>query len=100
VRAADKPVEAKLWHATNPGARDFRLETIGKAWTSEPLKAAADGSYEARVENPAKGWTAFFVELTYKGPGGDPPVPLKLTTQVSVVPDVLPFKFPPERAKK
>ena len=58
-----------------------------------------DGVYEAKVEKPAKGWTAFFIELTYPAPGGDPPVPLKLTTQVSVVPDVLPFKFPLEGKK-
>jgi PhoPQ-activated pathogenicity-related protein len=100
VEAPDKPVEAKLWRATNSAARDFRLETLGKKWTSEPLQPRADGMYEAKVENPPKGWTAFFIEMTYKAPGGEPAVPLKLTTQVSVVPDVLPFKFPPEGAKK
>jgi PhoPQ-activated pathogenicity-related protein len=99
VEAKDKPVEAKLWRATNPAARDFRLETLGKVWTSETLRPREDGTYEAKVENPPKGWTAFFVEMTYKAPGGDPPVPLKLTTQVSVVPDVLPFKFPPGDGK-
>jgi PhoPQ-activated pathogenicity-related protein len=100
VEAKDKPVEAKLWRATNPSARDFRLETLGRKWTSETLKVGADGALEAKVEKPAKGWTAFFVELTYPAPGGDPVVPLKLTTQVSVVPDVLPFKFPPEGARQ
>jgi len=100
VEAKDKPVEAKLWRATNPDARDFRLETLGKKWTSESLKPREDGTYQARVENPPKGWTAFFVEMTYKAPGGEPAVPLKLTTQVSVVPDVLPFKFPPESRAK
>ena len=101
VDAKDRPVEARLWRATNPAARDFRVETLGKVWTSDPLKPREDGTYEAKVENPTKGWTAFFVEMTYKAPGGGPPVPLKLTTQVSVVPDMLPFKFPPEeRAKK
>jgi PhoPQ-activated pathogenicity-related protein len=98
--AKDKPKEAKLWQATNPAARDFRLETIGKAWTSKSLDANGSGVYEAKVEKPAKGWTAFFIELTYDAPGGDPPVPLKLTTQVSVVPDVLPFKFPPAEQSK
>ena len=100
VEAADKPVEARLWRATNPAARDFRLETLGKKWTSEARKPREDGTYEAKVENPPKGWTAFFIEMTYKAPGGEPVVPLKLTTQVSVVPDVLPFKFPPEGGRK
>ena len=45
---------------------------------------------------PAAGYTAFFVELTYPGTGK---VPLKLTTEVSVVPDVLPFKWE-DAAKK
>ena len=97
VEAKDKPAQARLWRATNPAARDFRVETLGKVWTSEPLKPREDGTYAAKVGYPAKGWTAFFVEMTYKAPGGDPPVPLKLTTQVSVVPDVLPFTFPPPR---
>ena len=43
--------------------------------------------YVGKVEQPAKGWTAFFVELTYDMPGG---TPLKLTSSVRVVPDTLP----------
>ena len=39
-----------------------------------------------------QGWTGFFVELTYPGSGVPP---LKFTTQVHVVPDVLPYHYPP-----
>ena len=32
VTAKDAPTEVKLWQATNPGARDFRLSSIGARW--------------------------------------------------------------------
>lgn len=86
--AVDPPAEARVWQATNPKARDFRLETLGPEWTSRPIKDDGDGTYVARVGAPARGWSAFFVELTYTGAAREP---LKLTTQVRVVPDVLPF---------
>ena len=43
-----------------------------------------------RVGKPAEGFTAFFVELVYDSGGK---YPFKFTTEVSVVPDVLPFSF-------
>jgi len=89
VTTVDKPKEALLWQATNPKARDFRVETIGKVWTSEKLTEQGNGVYVARVPKPGKGWTCFMVELTYDSGG---PVPLKLTTEVRVVPDTLPYK--------
>ncbi len=94
VRSHEKPQAVKLWQATNPAARDFRLETIGKAWKSSDLAPLDDGAYLATVEKPEKGWTAFFVEMTYASRGA--PAPLKFTTDVKVVPDVLPFKFQPK----
>ena len=90
VRAEGIPQEVNLWQATNPEARDFRVDTIGKAWTSTPLVATKPGDYAARVPNPAKGFTAFFIELVYPSGGR---YPFKFTTEVSVVPDILPFKF-------
>ena len=32
-----KPKEVKLWYATNPKTRDFRVDKIGRVWKSEPL---------------------------------------------------------------
>jgi PhoPQ-activated pathogenicity-related protein len=89
VTVKDKPAEVNLWQATNPKARDFRVDTIGKAYTSSHLEPRADGTYLGQVAQPAQGFTAFFVELVY--PTGHK-LPLKFTTEVSVVPDVLPFK--------
>lgn len=84
----EAPQEVKLWQATNPRARDFRYEVIGATWESTTLSAEADGSFLARVPEPEEGWTAFMVELTYPGIG---PFPLKFTTEVVVVPNVLPY---------
>lgn len=89
LNVKDKPAEVNLWQATNPKARDFRVDTIGKAYTSSRLEPQADGTYLGQVAQPAQGFTAFFVELVY--PTGHK-LPLKFTTEVSVVPDVLPFK--------
>jgi PhoPQ-activated pathogenicity-related protein len=90
VKTSDKPSAVKLWYASNPNARDFRVDTIGKVWKSEPLSDQGDGMYIGKAATPDKGFTAFMVELTY--PNGSAP-PLKFTTQVKVVPDVLPFEY-------
>jgi PhoPQ-activated pathogenicity-related protein len=89
------PREARVWQATNPQARDFRLETLGPAWHDTVLAAGPDGSYTATVPQPVSGWTAFFVELTYGGEGED--AALKLTTEVRVLPETLPFALPDRR---
>lgn len=90
VTVKDKPREVNVWQATNSKARDFRVDTIGNAYTSSSLKETRPGVYEARVNKPASGFTAFFVELIYDSGGK---YPFKFTTEVSVVPDVLPFSF-------
>ena len=88
VKTTTRPTAVKLWQATNPKARDFRLEIIGPAWTSSDLSASGPGTYLAKVPKPAEGWTAFMVELTFDSGG---PMPYKFTTEVHVVPDTLPF---------
>lgn len=90
VRSKVSPSEVKLWQATNPKARDFRVDTIGKAFTSTTLAQRQDGTWVGEVGKPASGWTAYFVELTY--PSGDA-YPLKFTTEVSVTPNTLPYKW-------
>jgi PhoPQ-activated pathogenicity-related protein len=90
VVAKDAPQAVNLWQATNPDARDFRVESFGAHYQSTPLTSTGDGVYIGKVPKPEKGWTAFFVELTY--PSGCQ-VPFKFTTQVCVAPDTLPYKF-------
>lgn len=97
VRAQDRPVAAKLWQATNPDARDFRIETLGPVWTSTPVADAGNGIFRAAVEKPEKGWRAYVLELTYDVGSS---ARLKVTTDVRVIPDVLPHPEPkPSRRK-
>jgi PhoPQ-activated pathogenicity-related protein len=95
VQTGTKPERVRLWQATNPNARDFRLEAIGAAWTSSVLQDAGNGVYVGYVAPPAQGWTAFTVELTFPGSTAIP-TPLEsnqvFTTDVRVTPDTLPFK--------
>lgn len=93
VSTQDPPTSVKLWQATNPNARDFRMESLGPKYESTELTDSGGGVYVAKVAAPVKGWTAFFVELTF--PSGCQ-VPFKFTTQVCVVPDVLPYRFAPQ----
>jgi len=88
IKAVTKPITVKLWQATNPKARDFRLQTIGKAWECSALNEQGDGIYIAGVPEPDEGWTAFFAELTYPSSSE---LLHKFTTEVHVVPETLPF---------
>lgn len=90
VRSAVKPMEVYLWQGTNPKARDFRVDTIGKAFTSTRLYPQKDGSYVGRAPKPKAGFTAYFVELVYSSGGK---YPFKFTTEVQVTPDVLPYDW-------
>jgi len=90
VRSPRRPSQVLLWQGNDPKARDFRVDTIGKAFTSTPLKRGKDGTWVGKVAKPKSGWTAYFVELTY--PSGTK-YPFKFTTEVSVIPDTLPFKW-------
>lgn len=91
VHSMSSPREVRFWQATNPAARDFRLETLGPVWTSTVLTPDASHNYRGRVGAPVQGWTAFFAEMTYDIGA---PMPLKVTTDVGVVPEVLPHPAP------
>jgi PhoPQ-activated pathogenicity-related protein len=91
VVSKERPETVTLWQATNPDARNFRLDAIGPAYQSSVLTPSGPNTWVARVPVPAKGWTAFFVELTFASGGR---YPLKFTTAVRVLPDTLPFAAP------
>jgi PhoPQ-activated pathogenicity-related protein len=88
VSTEDRPVEVRLWQATNPDERDFRMETFGPRYTSRQLADEGGGRYVSRVAPPERGWTAYFAEATFQV--GDR-LRLKITTDVRVTPDRLPF---------
>ncbi len=89
VETRTSPKKVVLWQATNPKERDFRIDSIGKTYRSSELKEKTDGVYIGKVDEPKEGWTAFFVQLEFDVSA---PTPLRLSTAVRVVPDVLPFK--------
>lgn len=92
VKTKEKPKQVLMWAANNPSSRDFRLDKIGPAYKSTPLADQGDGVYVAKAPKPDQGFTAFFVEMTYDVGASKP---IKFTTEVSVVPDLLPFKGKP-----
>ena len=69
VKPQGQPTEVRLWQATNPKARDFRVDTICKAFTPTVLSPQSDGTFVASVQRPGSGYTAYFVELTYPSGG-------------------------------
>jgi PhoPQ-activated pathogenicity-related protein len=69
VKPQGQPTEVRLWQATNPKARDFRVDTIGKAFTPTVLSPQSYGTFVASVQRPGSGYTAYFVELTYPSGG-------------------------------
>jgi PhoPQ-activated pathogenicity-related protein len=93
VKASGEPAAVKVWQASNPKARDFRVDTIGRVWKDTDVQPSKKGEWIAAVKQPESGWTAYFVELTYPGKN-----PLKVTTAVRITPDTLPHAaFQPKR---
>ena len=90
VDTKTEPAHVKLWQATNPKARDFRLAAIGPAYKSSDVEPSSPGHYIVHIKKPARGYTAYFVELTY--PSGAK-YPFKFTTAVKVIPDIEPFAW-------
>lgn len=88
------PIEVRLWQATNPTARDFRLEK-GVNWTSSVLTAQGDGTYVGQVTPSA--WTGFFVQMRYANPAefaftvpGFEVPDMVFTTEIVVTPGAYP----------
>jgi PhoPQ-activated pathogenicity-related protein len=87
---ADMPVRrALLWQSTNETARDFRVATIGRTFSSTELTPDATGAIVATPpKSPERGWTAWFAQLEFDIGA---PAPLRVTTPVWITPDMLPF---------
>ena len=87
IFTSDEPAQVKLWQATNPSARDFRIETFGAGFLSRPLDPTGPGVYQTSIEPPDSGWTAAFAEATFAVDGKA----YKVSTSVRVTPDEVPF---------
>ena len=92
VKFIDAPASVTLWRATNEVTRDFRMETFGPGYQPTTIDTSTLREGVARkftVDPPEKGWTAWFVEMSYDIGFVRP---LKVSTEVRVSPDNLPFK--------
>lgn len=90
----------RLWKATTKSdtaeeIRNFRLDVLGPAWSESELTDQGGGTYMVNIPNPGpQKYTGYFVEVAY--PTGNPVVPeLKLTTEVRVMPEAMPYGPPP-----
>lgn len=84
------PSSVLIWEATNATERNFNWDEVGSTgiYSSSILSESSPGKYETSVALPATGYKAFFVEFTFPSGGT---FPFRITTEVSVIPDVLPF---------
>jgi PhoPQ-activated pathogenicity-related protein len=87
VSCNSAPTNVLLWEATNPTARDFRVDTIGRGYKSRLVKANGDLLYRVKLEEPEAGWKASFVQCEFNVGA---PVPMRLSTGVRVLPEELP----------
>jgi PhoPQ-activated pathogenicity-related protein len=89
-----QPDKVLLWQATNPQARDFRLEEIGDVWESTSLRRDAEGAFVGRVEVPETGFIAYAVELRYDEDDFAGLLDLKqyYTSKANILPEVMPFE--------
>ena len=92
-----EPGQVLLWQASNEETRDFRVDTIGRTWTSTAVEPGEDGRWAGAVDAPERGWTAFYLEFAFPGPGE---APFQFSTEIKVVPEELPFGWPPETASE
>ncbi|HJP00725.1 MAG TPA: PhoPQ-activated protein PqaA family protein [Planctomycetota bacterium] len=76
--------KAKLWQASSPD-RDFRKAK----WSATELEG--DALVHARVDEPEEGWTAWYVEVTFKDEARGT---YRLSTEIQVVPDRFPHSLP------
>lgn len=84
------PFEVNLLESSVQAERDFNYSEYGALYGSTPLSESAPGEYTASVAVPANGYKAFLVEFKYDVGLGQS-MPFVITTEVSVVPDVLPY---------
>jgi PhoPQ-activated pathogenicity-related protein len=96
VRSKATPTSVTAWKATNPAARDFRLETLGPVWQSTALEPVAPGVWETTVATPAGGFTAGLIEMRF---ASGFKYPFVFTSGVAVMPDRLPHPAAPRTGR-
>jgi PhoPQ-activated pathogenicity-related protein len=82
------PIQAQLWQASNANGRNFIKDLYGSMYTSSTLTPQSPGHYVASVAAPPTGWAAYYAMFKFDSGRAEPFV---FTTEISVVPDVLPY---------
>lgn len=97
AQASIKPSWVRMWRVTTAKNRDFRIEETGKEWLASRVGASDPAGlvFDAKIRTPDKGFTAAFLEFTYKGQSPQDP-DLVFTTRVFVLPDRLRFENKPK----
>ena len=90
VNSSETPIQAVLWQAHNPTARDFRYNEVGPIWQASPLTPSAEGDFDIELETPQEGWSGFFIELSFAGLSS---LPETYTTPVFITPNTRPFNL-------
>jgi PhoPQ-activated pathogenicity-related protein len=78
----------KQWEAVNNEARDFRVDVIGRSWTSTDIPKSANGRYAVKFAQPENGYKAGLLEVTFN-PESD--IPFTFTSGTVVSPNTFPF---------
>lgn len=78
----------KQWEAVNNETRDFRVDVIGRSWTSTDIPKSADGRYAVKITQPENGYKAGLLEITFN-PDSD--IPFMFTSGTVVTPNTFPF---------
>ncbi|WP_194777150.1 PhoPQ-activated pathogenicity-related family protein [Pararhodonellum marinum] len=85
-QGSEKPQKMLLWQAHNEEKRDFRIDVLGPVWTATEIEIDDNDTYQVNLSSPDKGWTGYFLEMTYAGE-----MPFKVTTGVKVLPEEYPY---------
>ena len=91
VQTKEKPTSVKLHFVTNPNARDFRVEIIGKIWRSINLSDQGNGLFTSEISNPPTGYTAYLIELVFPS---KTLAPMTFSTSTYIVPNQYPCTNP------
>ncbi len=92
VQCKTQPKRVLLWQAHNAANRDFRVDSIGKAYESRDIQTVGAGVFEVNLESPANGWNASFLQCEFDVGA---PTPMRLSTGVRILPDELPHEKRP-----
>jgi len=102
LKSTDKPNHVYMWYANTISLRDrdFRLLTCPSPdcfnpviWFFTELHDRGNGTYVAEMDAPRFGWNGFIIEAVYVQSWNPvfPEATLKFTSEVNVVPDILPY---------